>query len=264
MKIIVCIKSVPDTASHIRIKPDSSAIDGEGLTFVMNPYDEFAVEESLRIKERHGQTEVTAISVGGARAKEVLRVALSMGVDQTIHLADPTFEGLDSQGIARVLAKAIAKMPFDLILCGKQAVDVDSAQVGPALAEILGLPQIGVVAKMEFYESWQVLRAHRQIEGASEIIESPLPCVVTAQKGLNEPRYPSLKGILAAKKKEIPEWGSSQLQSGEGGIELSPSRVRVIALKNPPLRNPGRILAGEAQDQVKELIRLLREEAKVI
>jgi electron transfer flavoprotein beta subunit len=198
------------------------------------------------------------------RAKEVLRVALSMGVDQAIHLADPTFEDLDSQGIARVLARAIARMSFDLILCGKQAVDLDSAQVGPALAEILGLPQIGVVAKMEFDDSWQIVRAHRQIEGASEVIEAPLPCVITAQKGLNEPRYPSLKGILAAKKKEIPEWSSSQLELKEGGTELSPSRVRIVALKNPPLRSPGRILAGEAQDQVKELVRFLREEAKVI
>jgi len=264
LKIIVCIKSVPDTASHIRIKPDSSTIDLEGVTFVMNPYDEFAVEEALRIKEKHGQTEVTAISVGGMRAKEVLRVALSMGVDQAIHLTDPAFEDLDSLGIARVLAKAIGKLRFDLILCGKQAVDMDSAQVGPALAEILGLPQIGVITKLEFDESWQILRGHRQIESATEIIEALIPCVLTTQKGLNEPRYPSLRGILAAKKKEIPEWDSSQLRPGDEGTELSPSKVRIIALKNPPLRNPGHILAGEVQDQVKELVRLLREEAKVI
>lgn len=260
MKIIVCVKSVPDTAAHIRIKADSSSIDPEGLTFVMNPYDEFAVEEALRIKERHGQTEITAISVGGMRAKEVLRVALSMGVDQAIQLADPAFEDLDSLGVARVLAKAVGKLTFDLLLCGKQAVDMDSAQVGPALAEILGLPQIGVVTKLEFDDSWRTLRGHRQIEGATEIVEASLPCVITAQKGLNEPRYPSLKGILGAKKKEIPEWNRSQLDSGQ----LAPSRVRTIALKNPPLRNPGRILGGEVEDQVKELVRLLREEAKVI
>lgn len=264
MKIIVCIKSVPDTSSHIRIKPESSTIDLDGLTFVMNPYDEFAVEEALRIKERHGQAEVTAISVGGVRAKEVLRVALSMGVDQVIHLNDSVFDDLDSLGIARVLARAIQNQEFDLILCGKQAVDMDSAQVGPALAEILGLPQIGVVTKLEFDEAWQILRGHRQIESASEIIEAPIPCVITAQKGLNEPRYPSLKGILAAKKREIPEWGSSQLRPGDEGIELNPPKVRIISLKNPPLRNPGRILQGDIQDQVKELVRLLREEAKVI
>lgn len=260
MKIIVCVKSVPDTAAPIRVKPDSSTIDSEGLPFVMNPYDEFAVEEALRIRERHGQAEITAISVGGIRAKEVLRVALSMGVDGAIQVADPNFEDLDSLGIARVLAKVAGKLTFDLLLCGKQAVDVDSAQVGPGLAEILGLPQIGVVTKLEFDYSWRTLRAHRQVEGATEIVEASLPCVITTQKGLNEPRYPSLKGILAAKKKEIPEWNHSQLES----VELSPSRVKTLALEDPPHRKPGRLLAGEVEDQVKELVRLLREEAKVI
>jgi electron transfer flavoprotein beta subunit len=264
LKIIVCIKSVPDTASSIRIKSGSAAIDPEGLTYVMNPYDEFAVEEALRIKEKQGQTEITAISMGGISAKEALRTALSMGVDQAIHLKDPGFEGLDSQGTAKVLARAIQKLKFDLILCGKQAVDMDSAQVGPALGEILDLPQVGVVTRLEFDAQGKSLRAHRQIEGGTEIIESPLPCVITTQKGLNEPRYPSLKGILGAKKKEIPEWGSSQIGLGEEGRETMPAAVRIVSLEPPPLRVPGRILTGDSQDKVKELVRLLREEAKVI
>lgn len=264
MKIIVCIKSVPDTASSIRIKSGSAAIDPEGLTYVMNPYDEFAVEEALRIKEKHGQTEITAISMGGISAKEVLRTSLSMGVDKAIHLKGPSFEGLDSQGTAKVLARAIRRLGFDLILCGKQAVDMDSAQVGPALAEFLNLPQIGVVTRLEFDDQWKGIRAHRQIEGGTEIIESPLPCVITAQKGLNEPRYPSLKGILSAKKKEIPEWGPPEVDLGEEESEPIPSAVRVVALEPPPSRVAGRILAGDSQDKVRELIRLLRQEAKVI
>jgi electron transfer flavoprotein beta subunit len=262
LKIIVCIKPVPDTAASIRIKSGFAAIDPEGIPFVMNPYDEFAVEEALRIKERHGQADVTALSMGGMSAREVLRTALSMGVDQAIHLKDPAFEGLDSQATARVLAGAIRSLQFDLILCGRQAVDMDSAQVGPALAELLDLPQIGVVTKLEFDGQWGSLRGHRQIEGGTEVIESPLPCVITTQKGLNEPRYPSLKGILSAKKKEIPERGSSQLGIGEEISALS--TVRTVALEPPPMRVPGRILAGESQEKVKELVRLLREEAKVI
>ena len=264
MKIIVCIKSVPDTGSSIRIKTGSAAIDPEGLTYVMNPYDEYAVEEALRIKEKQGQTVITAISMGGTSAKEVLRTALSMGVDQAIHLKDAGFEGLDSQETAKVLARAMKTVGFDLILCGKQAVDMDSAQVGPALAELLDLPQIGVVTRLEFDDQWRSLRAHRQIEGGTEIIEAPLPCVITAQKGLNEPRYPSLKGILSAKKREIPEWGTPQMGLGAEGREPAPCAIRIVALEPPPARVPGRILAGDSQEKVRELIRLLREEAKVI
>lgn len=264
MKIICCTKAVPDTASHIRIRAESSVIDSEGLTFVINPYDEYAVEEALRIKERLGQGEITAVSLGDARAKDILRTALSMGVDRAIHLVDSLFDGLDSQGIARVLARAISNLEFDLILCGKQAVDMDSAQVGPALAEILDLPQVGAVIKLELESPWKTLRAHRQVEGGVEIIETPLPCVITAQKGLNEPRYPSLKGILASKKKEIVQWGASQLQWCKDGDDLMPARTSIISLKNPPLRVPGRLLEGEVQEKAKELVRLLREEAKVI
>jgi electron transfer flavoprotein beta subunit len=263
LKLVVCIKSVPDTASSIRIKPDSPSVDGEGLTFVMNPYDEYAVEEALRIKEKQASAEITAISLGGIVAKEALRTALSMGVDQAIHLTDPSFDELDSQGIARILAKAVSRLGFDLILCGKQAVDLDSAQVGPALAEILDLPQIGVVTKLEFDGQGRHLRGHRQIEGGTEIVECPIPCVITAQKGLNEPRYPSLKGILMAKKREIPEWNGSQLKLGEEEAAGGPGKVNIISLKNPPLRSPGRILQGDSEQKVKELVQLLREEAKV-
>jgi electron transfer flavoprotein beta subunit len=141
---------------------------------------------------------------------------------------------------------------------------MDSAQVGPALAELLDLPQIGVVTRLEFDDQWTSLRAHRQIEGGTEIVEAPLPCVITAQKGLNEPRYPSLKGILSAKKREIPEWGPSQMALGEEETGSVPCAVRTVALEPPPARVPGRILAGDSQEKVRELIRLLREEAKVI
>ncbi|MBI5166557.1 MAG: electron transfer flavoprotein subunit beta/FixA family protein [candidate division NC10 bacterium] len=264
MKIIVCLKQVPDTAATIKVKPDGSGVETEGITYVINPYDEFALEEALRIKERLGEGEVTVITLGPPKAKEALRTALAMGADKGVHLSDPAFEGGDSYATAKALARAIQGLPYDLILCGKQAVDDDAAQVGPAMAELLGLPQACVITKLEIDANRKKAVVHRQIEGASEIMEVSLPAVFTAQKGLNEPRYPSLKGIMGAKKKEIAEHNPSSLGLSPEEVGLAGSKVKILKLSPPPSRATGKILEGEPREQASQLVKLLREEAKII
>ncbi|MCK5187545.1 MAG: electron transfer flavoprotein subunit beta/FixA family protein, partial [Deltaproteobacteria bacterium] len=202
MNIIVCMKQVPDTEAQIRVKPDGSGIVDSDIKFVMNPYDEYGVEEALLLKEKFGGT-VTIVCLGSERAIEAIRTGLAMGADKAVHLDDPAFEGGDAFSTAKALAAAIKGMEYDLIFCGKQAIDDDLAQVGPALAEMLGIPQIVVVTKVEVSEDGKKAKVNRQIIGGEEIIEVPLPAVLTAQKGLNEPRYASLPGIMKAKKKEV-------------------------------------------------------------
>lgn len=264
MKIIVCLKQVPDTAATIQVKPDGSGVETEGITHVINPYDEFALEEALRIKERIGEGEVTVITIGPLKAREALRIALAMGADKGVHLLDPAFEGGDSYVTAKALARAIHRLPYDLILCGKQAVDNDASQVGPALAELLGLPQASVITKLKIGDDRKKAVVHRQVEGASEVLEIPLPAVLTAQKGLNEPRYPSLKGIMGAKKKEIVELKPSDLGLSPGEVGRAGSKVKTLRFFSPPSRVQGRVLEGEPREQVSQLVKILREEAKVV
>ena len=265
MKIIVPIKQVPDTATRIRIRPDALGIESEGVTYIISPYDEFALEESLRIKEKLAQGEVVVITLGPAKAKEALRSALAMGADRAVHLIDPAFEAGDPMANARALAAAIKTMPFDLIFCGRQAIDDDSAQVGPMLAEFLGLPQVCLVMKVELAPDRKTATVHRQIEGALEVIEVPLPAVLTAQKGLNEPRYPSLKGIMGAKKKEIKDVSLADLGLPAAQVGLAGSHVRIAQMILPPPRPAGKVIEGaDVQEKVRTLVKLLREEAKAI
>lgn len=259
MDIIVCIKQVPDTSTQLKIAPDKRNIQQEGISYIITPYDEYAVEEALRIKERLGG-KITVISLGPERVVDILRSALSLGCDEVIHLKDPAFDGADPSVVAKVLQMAIKTLPYHLILCGKQAVDDDSSQVGPALAGLLNIPQATLAVKIEFLEDSKTATVHREIEAVAEVVEIPLPCVITCQKGLNEPRYATLPGIVAAKKKEIRVMNSTQLQLSD---KLQNS-IEVIELGPPPERKPGRILEGTIAYQAKELIRLLREEAGVI
>ena len=248
MKIAVCLKQVPSTDTRIKIAADGKRIDPAGVTFVTNPYDEFALEEAIRIKEARGG-EVVVLSVGGSGTVAALRNALAVGADSAVLLktdADP-----DSLATARLLAGELGGKGFDLILCGKQAVDDDAAQVGPMLAELLDLPCATVVVKLELGEG--SAKATREIEGGVENLELPLPAVIAAQKGLNEPRYASLKGIMAAKKKPIEE----------KAVEAPAALAEVASLALPPARQAGKIV-GEGAAAVPELVRLLREEAKVI
>jgi len=248
LKIAVCLKQVPSTDTRIKIGADGKHIDPAGVTFVTNPYDEFALEEGIRLKEAKGG-EAVVISVGGAGAVAALRNALAVGADSAVLLktdADP-----DSLGVARLLAAEIEGKGFDLVLCGKQAVDDDAAQVGPMLAEILDLPCATVVVKLEMSEGRA--RATREIEGGVEVLELPLPAVIATQKGLNEPRYASLKGIMAAKKKPIEE----------KAVTPPASAVEIVSLTLPAARQAGKIV-GEGAAAVPELVRMLREEAKVL
>lgn len=255
MKILVMVKQVPDTATKIRLNPGDAAIQTDGIKWVINPYDEFAIEECLRMKEKHGG-EVVVVSLGPKRVEEAIRQALAMGADRAIHIA--TEAVVDSQVAARALAKAAEDEGFDLIVTGKQAVDDDQAQVGPLVAVALGLPQVTVVIKLQVDPEAKTIRAERELEGASEMVELSMPAVVTAQRGLNEPRYPTLPNIMKAKKKDVKVVLLESL-----GIDTTPF-VRVESLALPPERPDAKILTGEPDETAKELARLLHEEAKVI
>jgi electron transfer flavoprotein beta subunit len=249
LKIVVCIKRVPDTEARIRIAGDGKSIDPAGVKFVISPYDEFALETALRLKEAQGSGEVIVISVGESNSGEQLRSALAMGADSATLLKGTA--SLDGLATARALAAEIRELGADLVLLGMKGMDYDQQQVGPMLAELLDLPCITVAASIEMEGSNVV--AHREIEGGVEVVEAATPAVVSITKGDFEPRYPSLKGIMAAKKKPLNE---KDAQLGESRIE-----IRELAL--PPERPAGRIV-GEGVDAVPELIRALREEAKVL
>jgi electron transfer flavoprotein beta subunit len=256
VNIIACVKQVPDTESQIKVKPDGSGIDETGIKWVMNPYDEFGVEEALKLKEKFGG-EVTIVSVGPARAIETIRTALAMGGDKAIHINDPAVEGADAYTTASLLAAAIKAVPYDIIFCGQRAIDDDSGQVGAILAELLDIPQVTLVTKLDVDGS--SVKAIRPIEGAQLLIESSLPVVITAQKGLNEPRYASLPGIMKAKKKPVDVKDAASL-----GVTIA-VKARVEKMVPPPARPPGKIIGGEdPAAKAKELAKLLREEAKVI
>jgi electron transfer flavoprotein beta subunit len=248
VNIVVCVNHVPDTETRVRVGPDGNTIDRTNVNYVINPYDEFAVEESLRLKEKFSG-EVTAISLGGDSHKETLRKALSLGVDKALLLKDETPR--DSFSVAKALAETIKELSSDIVFFGKQSIDYDNSQVGTMVAEFLGLPSVSVVVKLEI--SGRVAVAHREVEGGHEIVEVKLPAVFTAQKGLNEPRYPSLKGIMAAKSKPILERPAPAVEP----------RVQVLSMRNPPPKAAGKIVGTDAS-AVPELVRLLHEEARVL
>jgi electron transfer flavoprotein beta subunit len=259
LKIIVCVKQVPDTETRIRINPSGDGIVEADVNWIVSPYDEFAIEEALRLKEARG-AEVVLVSLGPERVQSALRSGLAMGADSALHLKDPLFESSDTLGTARALAAAIKGLaPYDLVLTGQQGVGGDHSQVPGLLAELLDLPQVTVAVKVEVQDGKAVVE--REIEGAHETWETALPALVSAQKGLNEPRYASLKGIMAAKKKPIEAKDAASL--GLDAAALAPA-TRLAALELPPSRPGVRMIEGDPETQAKELLRLLHEEAKVI
>jgi electron transfer flavoprotein beta subunit len=246
---VVCIKQVADTETRVKVAADGRSLDAAGVTWILNPYDEFAVEQALRLKEAQGSGEVVAVSLGAAGVQTTLRNVLAMGADRAIHLK--TDAAADSLAVARALAAEIGPLAPGIVWCGRQAVDDDASQVGPMLAELLGMPCVTSIAKFELTGETAVVE--RDVEGGREIYEVTLPAVFTADKGLNEPRYASLKGIMAAKKKTIDE---KPAQLGEPNVE-------VVALELPAARAAGRVV-GQGVDAVPELVRLLHEEAKLL
>ena len=263
MNIIVCIKQVLDTGATIQIL--EKKISSPGSPLIMNPYDEFAVEEAVRIKAALPDSNITVISLGPESVKETLKRALAMGADHAIHLSDPLFEGLGNLQVAKILGKAIEKKPFDLVLCGRQAVDDDMAQVGPALAVFLKIPFLTIVTKINFSENFQNADITRQVEGGSEVRKNvALPFLVSCQKGLNDPRLPSLKGIMAAKKKEIKKLSSSDLDLDLDLLDPHKKYLKEVKLCLPPERKKGIILGGSDVEKAKQLVKIIREEEKII
>ncbi|GGA41428.1 electron transfer flavoprotein subunit beta [Kroppenstedtia guangzhouensis] len=256
MNILVCLKQTFDTEERIVI--EDGQISEDGVEFVINPYDEYAVEEAIRLRDEHGG-EVTVITVGPERAEQALRTAMAMGADKGIIVDDEDLESADEYSIARVLAAVIEDLDYDIILSGYMAVDDGSAQVGPRLAELLGIPHISTITKLTV--DGETVEVEKDVEGDTEYIQSKLPILVTAQQGLNDPRYPSLPGIMKAKKKPLERMDLDDLDVDEDELE---GKTETLEIFLPPEKEAGKILDGELEDQVKELVHLLRNEAKVI
>ena len=264
VNIIVCLKQVPDTESQIKIGSDGKSIVTDDIKWVMNPYDEFGVEEALRLKEKHGG-EVTVVGLGPKRVTESLRTALAMGADKGILISDEALDGSDFLANAKAIAAAVKDLDYDLIFTGQRGVDDDLGLVGATIAELLGIPQLSIIVKVEVAEDGKSVKVERPIEGETLIIESTLPALITAQKGLNEPRYASLPGIMKAKKKPLEEktladLGLDSAEFGEGARKL-----KILDLTPPPARAAGKIVEGETpQEKAAELAKLLHDEAKVL
>jgi electron transfer flavoprotein beta subunit len=251
VKILVPAKRVPDPNSTIKVKPDGSGIVTDGLKWVINPFDEIAIEEGLRIKEKLSGGEVVLVGIGAKASSEQLRTGLAMGADRAILVLSE--EPLDSLAVARILQKLVTDEKADLVLMGKQAIDADSNQAGQMLAEMLGWPQATFASKVEIAGDQKSMQVTREVDGGLEVLAMPLPAVVTADLRLNEPRYASLPGIMKARKKELKEIPVADL-----GVDVAP-RVKIVKLESPPKRAGGRKVGS-----VQELVKVLHEEAKVI
>jgi electron transfer flavoprotein beta subunit len=263
MRILAVVKQVPDSRASVKVAADGSGIETAGLKLVCNPFDEFAVEQAVQWKETRADVEeIVVLTAGDPGASQALRTALAMGADRAIHLLGEDLPEHDEIAMAALLAATIehAGLKVDLVLCGKQAIDNDSGELGPALAEFLGLPHIGAATSVALNEAGSSLRSHRRVEGAEEVLEGPLPMVLTCEKGLVEPRYPSLPNLMKAKKKRLETISPADLPGTAGAA----SRTRLVRLEPPQERPPCHMIEGEPQEMARELVRLLREEAKVL
>jgi electron transfer flavoprotein beta subunit len=256
LKIIVCIKQVPDTA-EIRIDPQTNTLMREGVPSIVNPFDLHALEAGLQIKDILGGS-VTVITMGPPQAESSLREAVSMGADNAVLLSDRAFAGADTWATSYTLAKAIKKLGADVVCCGKQAIDGDTAQVGPETAEFLGIPHISYVKKIEEVSD-KTIKVQRLMDDGHDVVESSLPVLLTVVKELNTPRMPSLKGKMAAKKAEIAKMGLSDIDAdGESvGLQGSPTRVKNIFA--PETRAERMMIEGSSEEQVNALIQELRK-----
>lgn len=263
MNILVCMKQVPDTAIATRLDAEQKSIDRSETTYVVNPFDEYAIEAGLQLKEKYGG-EVTLVTMGPDRADEALRTGLAMGADKGVHISDPALEGSDTLVTAKVLAAAIKGLPYDIVLCGKVATDDNSGQVGPALAELLGIPHISGATTLEVDDDAKKATATREVEGGFMRMEVPIPAVITAEKDLNAPRYPSLPGIMKAKTKPVDKKDVASLGMEPTSVGLAGSKIQPMGMSLPPEREAGRIIEGEAEEAAKELARLLRAEVKIL
>jgi electron transfer flavoprotein alpha/beta subunit len=255
VRIIVCIKQVPDTA-EVKINPETGTLIREGVPSIINPYDMHAIEAGLQIREKVGG-KVTVITMGPPQAENALRDAISMGVDDALLLSDRAFAGSDTWATSYTLSKAIEKLGADIIICGKQAIDGDTAQVGPEVAEFLNIPHISYIRRIEDITQSSI-RVQRLMDEGYDVVESTLPVLLTVVKELNEPRFPSLKGKMAAKKAEIKKWGSSDIQADESSIGLKGSPTQVKNIFAPGVKKDRKMLEGTPEEQVDVLIKELK------
>jgi electron transfer flavoprotein beta subunit len=261
MNIVVCIKQVPGT-TKVKVDPQTNTLVREGIENIVNPFDTYALEEGVRLKERHGG-KVTAISMGPPQAEEVLREAIALGADEAILLSDNAFAGADTLATSYTLARAIDKLDQpDLIICGRQTIDGDTGQVGPELAEMLELPFVAYVSKIEDINNGY-MRVQRMVEEGHEVIELPLPAVLTVVKEINTPRLPSLRGLASSKAALIPIWNAQDLGVDKDMVGLSGSATWVVKIFFPQRVGGGEILQGELGSQVETLIDKLRD-ARII
>ena len=257
MKIVVCIKQVPET-TEIKMDEKTNTLIREGVSSIINPFDTYALEEAIRIKEKT-MAEVTAITMGPLQAEQALREAIAMGVDKGILVSSKTFVGSDTLATSYTLSRAIRQTGrFDLIICGKQAIDGDTAQVGPGLAEMLGIPFIAYVRKIEEIRK-DYIRTERLMEEGYDIVEMSLPSLITVVKEINEPRLPSLRGMMKAKKADIPVWDVEKLGGDTGRFGLDGAPTQVIKIFTPMPRSGGEMLEGTTEEKAAELIKNLKE-----
>jgi len=258
MNIIVCIKQVPET-TEVRINPETNTLIREGVKSMINPFDMYALEEAVRLKEKLGGR-ITVITMGPPQADSALREAISMGIDEAILISDRAFAGSDTWATSYTLSCAIKKIgDFDLIICGKQASDGDTAQVGPGIAAHLDLPQVAYVKKIEKIED-KFARVERMTEEGYDIIETPLPALFTVVKEINEPRLPSLRGMMRSKQAKIIHWTQKDLNLDEQKTGLAGSPTQVVKIFTPPPRIGGVMLEGETQEIAEKLATLLKDE----
>ena len=258
MKIVACIKQVPEI-SEVMIDSKTHTLIREGVPSIVNPFDENAIEEGLRIKEKFSG-ELIVITMGPPQAEEALRKCLAMGADEAILISDKTFAGSDTLATAYTLSLVIKQLKPDLIICGKQAIDGDTAQVGPELAEQLGIPQITYVKKVEIPEDKKNIILHRETDDGYEIIQCQLPVLITVLKILNEPRYPSIRGILTAKKKEIRIVKANDLKANSAMLGADGSPTQVINIFTPQPHQKGKLVKLEPKDASQEIVNFLRQE----
>ncbi len=261
MNIVVLCKQVPDTKSKIKLLPDGSGFETKDIKWVLDPYDEYAVEEALKIKEAGKAEKVIAINAGPKRSADALLTALAMGADEAVHIEDDVFDNTDGFAVAKALTAAIKELDYGLILCGKQAVDDDMGAVPAMLAELLDIGQMTVISKVEI--DGDTVKSTREIEGgAKEILQGQMPVLISATKGINEPRYASLPGIMKAKRKPMTKKSAADV-----GFAAEDVKTKVLGWSVPEERAADKVFTGNADDlsdRVAQVAKLLREEAKII
>jgi electron transfer flavoprotein beta subunit len=261
MNIIVCIKQVPET-TQVRINPETNTLIRDGVKSIINPFDMYAVEEGVRLKERFGG-KVTVITMGPPQAEAALREAVSMGCDEAVLISDRAFAGGDTWATSLTLSSAIKKIArelgqFDLVICGKQASDGDTAQVGPGISAFLDIPQVTYVKKVEEITAGSA-RVERMTEEGYDVVQSPLPALFTVVKEINEPRIPSLKGMMRAKSAKIITWTAKDIGVDANEVGLAGSRTQVVKIFTPPVKSGGEMLTGEVPEIVGQLVKIIKE-----